>query len=133
MSTFNDSTPGPGGNIEIDAVQTAPVSVGILVYVSGPVLGMAARVAPIDILDINKMPGIGIVTAVLTPATCTVLLWGVYQQAGAFTPNARYWAGAAQTPTITIPAGPGEIIQAVGQAIDENRLMFKPEIMMGQN
>jgi len=99
--------------------------VGYVVYVSGMSSGGLPTVDVADVSDINKMPAIGIVTAVINPIQVAVLIYGIYQKPG-FTPNARYWVSATGTLSTTPPASGYH--QTFGQALDENTLIVKPSL-----
>lgn len=103
-------------------------AVGDFVYATPPVLGVP-QVAKADILSLSKMPSIGVIIQKLTATTCIVLYEGIWTPGPVLVPNKRYWIGSTGTFTDVRPAAPA-FLQLVAQAIDDTRLLVKPELDM---
>jgi len=116
-----------GSQIRIAAACIASDAVNDFVYVTGPAVGGLAQVSRVDIADIAKMPAVGIITTKSTPTRCVVALAGVITVTGLI-PGATYFVGPNGQPTsVRPPAGPGgRFIQAVGVALDAERLSLNP-------
>ena len=116
-----------GADYVLPAICTAAEHVGDCVYVSGPALNGIMQVAKASVVDPTRMPAVGIVLSKATTTDCAVMVFGVFYPGFLLTPSARYFVSAsAGLVPAPIPSSRPFIVQAMGQALDENRLLLAP-------
>lgn len=119
--------------LRFDAGCPAYVAIDDLVYVTGPSIAGLVQVDRVDITNSATMPAIGIVTEKVTTTRCKVVVVGEVNPSITLTPGKRYFASSTGAITVTVPtpSGPGAqaMVQAIGYAIDTDRLMMLPNLM----
>lgn len=117
--------PGPATDSNLVNVASGEaLAVGDLVAVtSGSALKTDPTVA-------NRMPCIGIVSAVIDPATVEVRVGGVQQGLAGLTPGRIYYAGSGGALTFPPPSTPGASSQAVGLAVSSGELVIAPSTVV---
>lgn len=105
-------------------------AVGNLVYVTGPSVGGVVPVSTIDPTDLTKLPCIGMILEKTSTTTCSIALQGLVEVGGPYIPQKVYFASAAGVPTATISSTRPFFLQAIGQALDATRLVFRPSVIL---
>jgi hypothetical protein len=110
------------------------LTVGNLVYITGPAINGLFQVDKVDITDISKMPAIGVVIEKMSPLVCSVLTLGESDSIDLLIPNSQYFVGldGNLTNTPPTPLNVPIFIQSVGVAIDDNKLLFQPSFNLTQ-
>lgn len=86
----------------------------------------------VDITDPTKMPAIGVIQSKSTPTLCVVQVAGPIP-IGSLDPGKIYFIGHTKQASRPCPVpAPGSslMVQIVGMALDENRLMLEPNYLL---
>jgi hypothetical protein len=115
---------GVAGLFSFEAACPPSLLVNQFVYVTG---ALALTVDVVDPMDPTKMPSVGIVLSKASPTSCTVAWFGIVTLVGGgLLPSARYFIGADGFLTPIVPLVRPVLLQVVGQAIDDTRLILNP-------
>jgi hypothetical protein len=113
-------------NFGFDANCPSTVSVGDLIYATGPLVGGLPQVDRVDPTQLIKMPALGIVVDKGSATECSFITCGMVQVLSSLVPNARYYVGADGRPTTSVPNPRPLFFQVIGVALDEGTLLFQP-------
>ena len=119
-------------NFKFVANCPAYLTLGDLVYITGPSISGVYQVDKVDITDITKMPAMGVIIDKMSAQLCSVMTLGQLD-GRALTPNAKYYVGVNGKITNVVPSAtakslgmPPVIVQSIGVALDINKLLFQP-------